>query len=313
MIMAGDRVKLMDFGVARMTGSTRTEVGSMIGTVRYAAPEQVTGSTVDHRADLFSTAVMLFELLTATTPYPGRTAPEVLSRLLGPEPADLSALGATLKPLEPVLARALAKLPDRRYPGAESFASALRQSLAASGAADPDDDRTIIAPSTRRAAPPSEAIDASLLSAVERELATVVGPISKLLVRQAAGATDDSSELVATIARGIPNEADRERFLTQFRSQAPAAPAPSTRVPTPPAAVAAEVPAAALAEAERVLTFFMGPIARLMVRKESGTPCSVGELGRRLAAHIDRADQRNAFIDRYRKDVESRFPSAGTS
>jgi len=126
------RVKLADFGIAH-TGqtSTLTQAGTVMGTPGYMAPEQVTGSPVDARADIFAIGVILFEMLTGQNPF-GATdgmaattvmyrivheqVPEVSDDLLAGLPADVSA----------VLAAALAKDPDARFGSATAFRTALR-------------------------------------------------------------------------------------------------------------------------------------------------------------------------------------------
>jgi serine/threonine-protein kinase len=92
MLTDGVRVKVTDFGIARLDASNLTQHDAMIGTPSYMSPEQCRGETVDGRSDLFSAGVVLFEMLSGQKPFPGRSPAEVLSNLLhqpAPDVADL--------------------------------------------------------------------------------------------------------------------------------------------------------------------------------------------------------------------------------
>ena len=82
MLMNDGGVKVMDFGVARLESSTLTVAGTVVGSVRYMAPEQMMGERVDGRADVFSLAAVAYELLTGRAPFPGKTITEVVSRVV---------------------------------------------------------------------------------------------------------------------------------------------------------------------------------------------------------------------------------------
>jgi serine/threonine-protein kinase len=123
MLLDDGNVRVMDFGVARLDGSNLTAVGSVVGSVRYMAPEQMMGEKVDGRADIFSLAAVAYELLTAHPPFPGKTITEVVSRVVrgGHVPAcqvDSRLPGA----VEAVFAKAFATRPGERYARATDFA-----------------------------------------------------------------------------------------------------------------------------------------------------------------------------------------------
>ena len=120
-------VKLLDFGLARpeiapVTGLTMT--GVVLGTPRYMAPEQVTGETVDARADLFSAGAILFEMLAGRPAFGGRNVGEVIHATLHEQPPALTGSPAVVA-IDRVLRRALAKRPPQRPPSAEAMASEL--------------------------------------------------------------------------------------------------------------------------------------------------------------------------------------------
>ena len=122
------QAKLMDFGIARISESTLTSTGLLMGTVAYMAPEYVKTGTADPRGDLFAVGVMLYEGLSGHLPFAGDTTATILYRLVheAPKPLPPSALAGTSPALRGVLDRALAKEPERRYPDGDTFAAALR-------------------------------------------------------------------------------------------------------------------------------------------------------------------------------------------
>ena len=132
LIEPGGRVKLTDFGVARMQDSgeaTRTQ-GSMIGTLKYMSPEQVQGQKIDSRADLFSVGVVLYQLLTDKRPFDGDNVFSIIHQIIGHAPAPPSSFNARLpSAIDAVVARALAKDRDQRFATARDFASALQSAI----------------------------------------------------------------------------------------------------------------------------------------------------------------------------------------
>ena len=85
-ILKDGTVKVTDFGIARIDSTSMTAHGSVVGTPSYMSPEQFTGQEIDRRSDIFSTGVVLFELLTGQKPFPGKSATEVMYKLLNHQP-----------------------------------------------------------------------------------------------------------------------------------------------------------------------------------------------------------------------------------
>jgi serine/threonine protein kinase/tetratricopeptide (TPR) repeat protein len=128
MVMPSGQVKILDFGLAKlMEGegtqpggihhTDLTEVGIPYGTATYAAPEQARGERVDARADIFSTGVLLYEMLTGTWPFQGKTSVDVRHAVLHNEPAPLGEArpGGAPPQLQAILDHTLAKDPKDRY------------------------------------------------------------------------------------------------------------------------------------------------------------------------------------------------------
>jgi len=131
MLVGGGRVKIMDFGIARMRSSDlKTQTGLMMGTPRYMSPEQVAGRPVDHRSDIFSLGTVLYELLADTKLFAGNDATEIMYNVSQLRPVPLSRINRKVPAmLDLVVAKALEKDPNERYQDAHQFAADLRACL----------------------------------------------------------------------------------------------------------------------------------------------------------------------------------------
>ncbi|WP_166556136.1 serine/threonine-protein kinase [Mycolicibacterium sp. CBMA 226] len=140
---ANKRIKLADFGIARCAndsaGLTATNV--TVGTVFYAAPEQLTGSIIDGRADQYALAATAFQLFTGAPPFENSNAAVIIGKHLSAPPPALSQRRPDLAALDPVLAKALAKDPKGRFDKCADFARALQHGLGVT-----DADATTLAP-----------------------------------------------------------------------------------------------------------------------------------------------------------------------
>ena len=139
--------KVMDFGIARAGDSGMTEVGSILGTAQYLAPEQAKGQQVDERSDLYSVGVVLYEMLTGTVPFKGDTAVTVALKHVNEMPPEPSQLVPGMPyALNKIVLKAMAKDPDDRYQSAAEFARDLRAAKAggpvAAAAFDAEGERT---------------------------------------------------------------------------------------------------------------------------------------------------------------------------
>ena len=116
------RVKVADFGIARAGSSQMTEAGSIIGTAQYLSPEQARGAPVDESSDLYSTGIVLFELVTGKVPFTGETPVEIAMKHLSQVPPAPSSIRPEVPhDLDLVVLRALAKEPADRYRSAKEM------------------------------------------------------------------------------------------------------------------------------------------------------------------------------------------------
>ena len=121
-------IKIADFGIARMDNSELTQVGSVLGTPSYMSPEQCIGAGVDARSDLFSTGVMLYELLTGKKPFRADQATAIINNVINQKPESPSSINKTLpSSFDQVVKKALAKNANQRYQTASEFKSDLEK------------------------------------------------------------------------------------------------------------------------------------------------------------------------------------------
>jgi serine/threonine protein kinase len=231
------RLKIADFGIARIESARLTLVNSIIGTPTYMAPEQFRGLEIDRRVDIYATGVLLYRLLVGRPPFIG-SAESLSYRVVHEAPVLPSAVlgyerGAQY---DPVLAVALSKDPAQRYATAQAFKFALISVIDIPVAATVSD-QTVIAVSPRgpvQALGPSSGFDGSaasrpaastgtaptnwdpaVLAQVEASLARQVGPLASVLVRRTARDCADLPSLVQRLADQVTNGQARDAFLAQ--------------------------------------------------------------------------------------------------
>jgi eukaryotic-like serine/threonine-protein kinase len=143
-VTGSGQVRILDFGVAKLAGSALTREGTLLGTVAYMSPEQTRGRAVDHRTDLWSLGVVLYEMLTGVRPFVADSEEALVHCIRHDEPEPVRALRPEVpQRIDDVLLRCLAKDPDARYAGADRLLADLRRSLRGGPDAGLDEQRGV--------------------------------------------------------------------------------------------------------------------------------------------------------------------------
>ena len=125
-----DLVKVTDFGIARITDSSRTKTGMVLGTPAFMSPEQITGQKVDGRSDLFSLGVMLYQMCCGQPPFKADSLARLMFRITSEAPTDILGINPSLAPeLVAVINKSLCKNVEARYQRGAAMAAALRACL----------------------------------------------------------------------------------------------------------------------------------------------------------------------------------------
>jgi serine/threonine protein kinase/CHASE2 domain-containing sensor protein len=128
--LESDTVKVTDFGIARITDSSKTKTGLVLGTPSFMSPEQLAGKKVDGRSDLYSLGVMLFQMLAGVLPFRGDSMAELMYKIANEEAPDIRIVRPELpEALARAVSRALSKRPEVRYQDGAAFAKDLREAL----------------------------------------------------------------------------------------------------------------------------------------------------------------------------------------
>jgi Tol biopolymer transport system component/predicted Ser/Thr protein kinase len=129
MVTAKGQPKITDFGLAKVKGATKlTKAGSTLGTALYMSPEQARGEEVDHRSDIFSFGVVLYEMLTGRLPFNGDHQAALLYSIINDEPEPIARFNEKVTPeIEHIVVKALEKDKDDRYQHADEMLADLRR------------------------------------------------------------------------------------------------------------------------------------------------------------------------------------------
>ncbi len=144
--LESDTVKVADFGIARLTDSSKTKTGMVLGTPSYMSPEQLGGKKIDGRSDLFSLAVSLYQMLSGKLPFEGDSMGQLMFKISSQPPTDILSINPDVPArIVAFLDRAMDKEPDNRFQTGEEFAAALREAAGPGGATQPTPDTAVSA------------------------------------------------------------------------------------------------------------------------------------------------------------------------
>ncbi|MEO6278964.1 serine/threonine-protein kinase [Roseateles sp.] len=238
-MMANGRLKVADFGIARIESQSLTQTHYMVGTPSHMAPEQFLGKPMDRRVDIYGAGVVLYQLLTGRAPFAGTTE-ALMYKVVNEDAMQPSMVDGAERPgwFDAIVGRALSKRPADRFADTDEFKQALIDG-AGRGIDDTAWERTLmmapprparpplsttIAPPTvappttaggSSGAPPPTHWDKAQLTQAEQTLARLVGPLASVLVRRAARECTDINELYSKLAEQVSDPRARDVFLGQ--------------------------------------------------------------------------------------------------
>ena len=303
-LLENGTVKVSDFGVARLDTSDLTSTGFMVGTPNYMSPEGLQGHAVDARSDLYSVAVLFYELLTRQRPVRELSIEENLNKL-----NDATYLsGQNVRSIKPILNKALQASPGVRYQNAMEFIAALK------GIEDLDlaQATTTLFPAPKNYKPDPVAqpemsstsqLSDDLLVSLEQSLAKYVGPVAKLLIRKQSKTTNSIEALVTSLTQHIPNENERSQFMKALERTGITTAGLSVGTPPPAAAdVATQIAketlsASAKEKITQLLAFHIGPLAGRVMQKAMKSTVEPNALLQQLARQIPDENDRKKFLD----------------
>lgn len=242
MIAKGGTAKLMDFGIARSAvdhGLTRT--GAALGSSYYMSPEQVKSEALDHRSDIYSLGIVLYEMVTGIKPITGDTSWAIMNNHLTQIPLAPAALDPSLPPaLSAAILKALEKNPANRFESAAALAdtlTAIRNQitpvspvlnqplletlaiplnpefrLPGSGVSSIPTPPATVTPSPSSV---TKSFAKEDLDVVKRELAVYIGPVARIVVDRAAKKAKDLKTLYQLVAEEVPPGKERNAFLAK--------------------------------------------------------------------------------------------------
>jgi len=330
MIRDDGRIKLTDFGIARLESADRTRTNVIMGTPGYIAPELYLGGQVDHRLDIFAAGVLFYQLLARKSPFRG--GPEAIMHDVcyhDPEPASKADPNHRWPQYDEIVSRAIAKAPAERFQSAGEFRSAILDAYA-QPVANTISEATIVTHRSRStfadpgpgsgaggavpsspspktftvsspSAPPPTGWSGVVLAGVEVEIAKYVGPVAKVLVRRAAKEYKDLESLVGSLMPAIDDPKERSAFARAVLGKPMTTPLRAVLKPSdgtaPPATRPGDVLSAAdLERATKVLIGYIGPIGKVVAKRAATEGVSRRDFFAKVAGSLDNDDVRERFM-----------------
>ena len=286
-------VKILDFGVAKITGVNLTSTGVSLGTVAYMSPEQLEGKKVDPRTDIWAVGVLLYEMLMGERPFKGDQAPAIIHAVLYADLPDLNLPEHLPEALTQVLKKTLIRDKDERYPSLQEFMDDLRkisnnETIAPHSYVEKSSDKKVSALDQTIIN-----FDQNIINNLIQQLTEHVGPMASVLVNKAANNSKNYAELCEHLDKHLPDDHTRQRMRKQFDILS------STETVT----MVSPASDASFSFTEDQLNClittsmtFIGPIAKVLVKRHSKQAHSVEDLSLRLSDHIESDTDKNTFM-----------------
>ena len=334
LLLESGHVKVTDFGVAKLDTSELTNVGDVIGTPSYMSPEALRGDLVDGRSDLYSTGIVLMELISGSRPQKVGThwTQEEIDQVV----AKSSVLPPQLdREFSEMLAKVVAAEPKDRFATGQEFAAHLKALISPNQVYVPELNdlaatvvQSKITFSGKRAQGPSTesrmsrsgsqiALSPEVSQILSQTLAPYLGPVASHMIRNAASSSASLQEMIDRLSQHIPHDAERRAFLntlnqTGIRSM----PQETTgsglsRITTigskggtsQLAAGSLTLSGETVQKLTQLLAHHVGPLASRIVKKSLTSASSLDELYSQLAKSIPDESERTQFIIKARNSI----------
>ncbi len=287
-------VKLLDFGVAKVSGISMTSTGVGLGTVAYMSPEQLAGKQVVASSDLWALGNIIYEMIMGKRPFHGDQAATIIHSVLYADPPDLTLPADFPAELSRILGKLLARDVDDRYQTAQEFILDL-STLSAGGDMPNYIHSTPTTPQPVSARQTPAAISQQQLTEIVTEMTLHVGPIASILVPKFANTSPDLSTLCLRLYDYLPDSESRRAFKNRYASEMSSintvTSLPQVAVPDKPAFTEAQ-----LLCLGSMLINLIGPIATEIVKRYARQASSEDVLCDMLSQHIEDEQEKNDFI-----------------
>jgi serine/threonine-protein kinase len=310
-LLEGGGIKVADFGVARMDQSELTMTGYLMGTPVYMSPEGLCGRSVDHRADIYSIAMVLLELLTGEKPLPQQIFTHQIGDLID-RTFQTERGHSVSEDLRQVLHKALAQDADSRYSDALAFRRALEQVREQEESEQTVAENLATAvsgfqPAQVQQTPPAGTFTwtPELLRKLEVEVATYTGPVADFLIRKYSSANQAPTALIDSLARHIKDPGERATFVRKAEHCMGTGTChdANATVDNASAVGGKDIPIENTLTAEHMnrlvqtLAGHVGPFARQLVTHHARRSYQLSDFYDQLAKSIPDPEERRLFLD----------------
>jgi len=276
-------VKILDFGVAKMAGVEMTGTGVSVGTAAYMAPEQLTGSKIDHRVDIWALGAVLFEMLNGKRAFPGDNVYAMIYSIIN---SDLEFSDNIPDYLLNVLRNSLVKNVDERFNSIEEFIAHL--------IADEEAVTSIEQVNHNLSVPNDDHAgwNEELLELIAHVYTRYLGPIAPVLVKKEALKHEELDALLNALAEKLEDEMQRENFIHSAHKKIKN---PNSHSSSGLDTVINEITPEQVTEVEDALRYHLGPVASAMVKRALHKNKTYENLVMALSESLDSDAERKTF------------------
>lgn len=276
-------VKILDFGVAKMAGMDMTGTGVSVGTAAYMSPEQLMGSHVDHRADIWALGAVLYEMLTGKRAFTGENSYAMVYAIINSEPDFALDIPASLVLL---LRKSLARNADDRCVDVDDFIHQLFS----------DDELQQQSAQTGHRIPLASTVktgwDQSQLDLIAKVFTRYIGPIAIVVVKKEASLTDDLEKLLTRLANKLDNDEQKQKFIRRVHRKLQN---PDSLSNTTQDTVAQISPQEA-EKIEEAFRYHVGPIATALLKRAMQRHYTYENLVLDLSEKIEANNEKQIFL-----------------